>query len=74
MTFTYDKEIGLRIKAFRIQQGLSQKQLAARLQTFGCDLTRSSIAKIEVGQRHIYSLEIKAFKIILNVSYEDLFA
>lgn len=73
MTFTYDKQLGYRIKTFREQQGLSQAQLAAKLQTSGCDLTRSGLAKIEVGQRHLYSYEIKVFKTVLNVRYEDLF-
>ena len=30
-------------------------------------------AKIEVGQRHIYPDEIRHFKEILNVEYDDLF-
>ena len=38
----------------------------------GCDITRSAIAKIEVGQRHIYADEIKALKQILNVSFDDI--
>ena len=37
------------------------------------NITRSALAKIEVGQRHIYPDEIRHFKEILNVEYDDLF-
>lgn len=46
---------------------------AARLQTSGCDITRSALAKIEVGQRHLYAGEIKAIKEIFGIPYEELF-
>ena len=52
---------------------MTQEQLSARFQTNGCDLTRSAIAKIEVGQRHIYPDEIRLFAKILAVNYEMLF-
>lgn len=39
----------------------------------GCDITRSAVAKIEVGQRHLYADEIILLKDILNVSYDDIF-
>ena len=48
------------------------EQLAAQLQVRGCDITRSALAKIEVGQRHIYLDELRLLRIILNVSYDDL--
>lgn len=73
MNWSYDKEIGNRIKIFREQVPMTQDQLAAKLQTMGCDITRSCVAKIEVGQRHIYLDELKCIKEILKVSFEDLF-
>jgi len=51
---------------------MTQEQLSAQLQTNGCDMTRSALAKIEVGQRHIYPDELRLFKQLLRVSYEDL--
>ncbi|KUJ28858.1 DNA-binding protein [Christensenella hongkongensis] len=65
--------IGKQIAKFRIRASTTQEDLSAQLQTKGCDLTRSAVAKIEAGQRHIYTYEIKAIKEILKVSYEDLF-
>ena len=68
----FDRKLGQKIQQYRLAQGLTQGQLAARLQTQGCDLTRSSIAKIEVGQRRISGREIKNFCIALEISYEAL--
>lgn len=73
MNAIYEKEIGNRIRCFREDKRITQEQLAARLQVMGCDITRSAIAKIEVGQRHIYPDELKLIKEILNVSFDDLF-
>lgn len=52
---------------------MTQEQLSAKLQLLGCDITRSAIAKIEVGQRHVYPDEIKLIKEILDVSFDDMF-
>ena len=46
---------------------MTQDQLAAKLQLSGCDITRSEVAKIEVGQRHLYPDEIILIKQILKV-------
>lgn len=67
-----EKQIGKNIKYFREVAEITQDILAAKLQLNGCDITRSSIAKIEVGQRHLYPDEIIHIKNILNCSYEDL--
>lgn len=69
----YSKRMGSRLARLRQEKGLTQEQLAARLQVQGCDLTRSALAKIEVGQRHLYPDEIKALTEVLAVSYEQLF-
>lgn len=68
-----EKRIGQNIRRLRETAGLTQENLAAKLQLGGCDMTRSAVAKIEVGQRHIYPDEIILIKEILNVSYEDIF-
>lgn len=43
------------------------------MQIGGCDITRSAVAKIEVGQRHLYPDEIILLKRILNVEYDEIF-
>ena len=72
MDYSYDFVVGQRIRTAREACGLTQEQLAARLQTCGCDVTRSALAKMEVGQRHIYAIELRALRQILNIPYETL--
>lgn len=73
MNVEYEYALGQNIRRPRIQLGLTQEQVAAQLQVRGCDVTRSALAKIEVGQRHIYPDEIRLLREILKVSYDELF-
>ncbi len=73
MNNVYEKKVGNNIRIIREKCGITQEQLSAKLQLSGCDITRSAIAKIEVGQRHIYPDEIKLIKEILETSFEKIF-
>ena len=73
MNINYEKSFGQNIRKIRIEKDMTQEQLSAKLQLYGCDITRSALAKIEVGQRHLYPDEIKCIKEILGVSYDELF-
>ncbi len=68
-----EKAVGRNIRKLRERCGMTQELLATRLQLAGCDITRSAVAKIEVGQRHLYPDEIIRIKEILHVSYEEIF-
>ncbi len=68
-----EKRIGENIRGLRIKAGLTQEALAAKLQLEGCDITRSALAKIEVGQRHLYPDEIILLSSILKASYDSIF-
>ena len=57
MDYEYSKCLGAHLAKIRKDNHLTQEQLSAKLQVLGCDLTRSALAKIEVGQRHIYPAE-----------------
>jgi len=72
MDTDFEKQVGKNIRRIRECRKLTQEQLAARLQINGCDITRSALAKIEVGQRHIYIDELKLFKEILDTEYSAL--
>ena len=72
MDMGYARHVGKTIRLLRMQQKLSQEQLAAKVQLLGCDLTRSALAKIECGQRSIYPDELKALHLALNVPYDTL--
>jgi len=68
-----EKKIGGNIRRLRENLGMTQDTLAAKLQLSGCDITRSAVAKIEVGQRHLYPDEIILLRKILNTTYEAIF-
>ncbi|MGN0318837.1 MAG: helix-turn-helix domain-containing protein [Lachnospira sp.] len=73
MNVEFEKAFGDNIRRFRKYRNMTQEQLSAKLQVSGCDITRSALAKIEVGQRHLYPDEIKLIKEILDISFDDLF-
>ena len=67
-----EKKIGNNIRLLREKANMTQETLAIKLQVGGCDITRSAVAKIEVGQRHLYPDEIILIKEILDVSFDDI--
>lgn len=73
MNKNIETKVGNNIRNLREKRGMTQEVLSARLQVLGCDITRSAIAKIEVGQRHLYPDEIILIKQILGVSYDEIF-
>lgn len=73
MNIETEKIVGSNIRKLREKAGMTQDMLSAKLQISGCDITRSAVAKIEVGQRHLYPDEIILIKNILNVSYDEIF-
>lgn len=73
MNHEIEKSIGNNIRILREKSGFTQEQLSVKLQLEGCDITRSALAKIEVGQRHLYPDEILLIKKILKVAYDDIF-
>ncbi|MBE6763810.1 MAG: transcriptional regulator [Ruminococcaceae bacterium] len=52
---------------------MTQDVLSAKLQLRGCDITRSALAKMEVGQRHIYPDELLLIKEILETDFDSIF-
>lgn len=67
MNKTIESKVGDNIKVIREKRKMTQEQLATKIQLRGCDITRSAVAKIEVGQRHLYADEIILLKDILNI-------
>ena len=72
MNHEVEKKIGQNIRILREKRGMTQETLSAKLQIEGCDITRSAVAKIEVGQRHLYPDELILIKTILKANYEDI--
>lgn len=73
MNADIEKQIGNNIRTLREKAGFTQEYVATKLQLNGCDITRSAVAKIEVGQRHLYPDEIILLKEILKTTYEEIF-
>ncbi len=74
MNWDTEKKIGQNICHLRERAGMTQELLAVKMQINGCDITRSAIAKIEVGQRHLYPDEIVLLQKILGATYEEIFS
>ena len=68
-----ETRVGNNIRKIRESRGMTQDTLAAKLQLLGCDITRSAVAKIEVGQRHLYPDEIILIRKILNTTFDAIF-
>ena len=73
MNKTIEARVGSNIRTIREARGMTQDTLAAKLQLCGCDITRSAVAKIEVGQRHLYPDEIIFIRRILNTTFDAIF-
>ena len=59
---------GARVKEARKRMGLSQENLAARLQLEGVIIERDSVSRIEIGTRFVADYELFVLCKILNVS------
>ena len=68
-----ETKVGSNIRTIRESKGMTQDTLAAKLQLLGCDITRSAVAKIEVGQRHLYPDYIILIRKILNTTFDAIF-
>ena len=73
MNFQIEKRVGNNLRRIRESRNMTQNEASAKLQLEGCDITRSALAKIEVGQRHLYPDEIILLKQIYDVSYDEIF-
>ncbi len=64
--------VGNNIKKYRLELGMSQKDLSDRLETYAIYICRGSISRIESHERTVTDFELRAMAQILKVSIEDL--
>lgn len=64
--------IGQNIKSIRKLKKIKQVEIVRQIQLMGVDITRESFVKMERGIQHIYASQLKALKIVLDTSYEEL--
>ena len=60
------------LKVYRIKKGLTQSQLAAKLQTLNINIDQQMISKIEKNNRIVTDYELLSICRILGVTAEEL--
>lgn len=64
--------ISQRLIELRREKGLSQRDLAEKLQLAGYDMDKNVITRIETNKRYVTDIELKALTEIFQVSYDYL--
>lgn len=73
ITFNENKNIiYMQLRRIRKEKGLSQQEMAARLQIMGINIDQQMISKIEHNQRMVTDYELACLCKILNVDPKDL--
>ena len=62
------------LRAAREAKGMSQNEVAAKLQLYGWDLGRTTLTKIELGERTVADCELLAMADVLGVSLDAIAA
>lgn len=63
---------GEKVASLRKQIGISQRELADRLQLAGLDIDKNAVQRIECGKRFVTDIEIVALAKVLAVGAEEL--
>ena len=63
---------GIVVARIRTAVGISQRELADRLQRDGLDVDKNAVQRIESGQRFVTDIELLHLSRVLRVSLEEL--
>lgn len=63
---------GVNISKFRKELGISQRELADKLQLIGLDVDKNAIQRIECGKRFVTDIELVSFAKIFGKTFEEL--
>ena len=63
---------GSKVAELRLQMGISQRELADRLQILGLDVDKNAIQRIEAGKRFVTDIEIVFFCKVFGRNYCEL--
>ena len=63
---------GKNISQLRTNLGISQRELADRMQLIGLDIDKNAIQRIECGKRFVTDIELCAFAKVFDISFEEL--
>lgn len=64
---------GDKVRKFRLEKQMSQKELSEKLETRAVYICRGSLSRIEQHERTVTDFELKAIAEILGVPVADLF-
>lgn len=62
------------IKLLRVKRGLSQQQVAAKMQTLGVSIDQQMISKIESNTRQVTDYELACFCLVLKTTPNEILA
>lgn len=65
--------VGKRVRQFRIEQNLSQRELSIKLETIAVYICRGSISRIEDQTRTVSDIELYGLSQVLNKPIENFF-
>ncbi len=68
-----DRNMGANLRRLRVDKGISQEKLCAELQQRGCDISRSTYSKYEVGELNIRASVIIELRKIYDCAYDEFF-
>ena len=68
-----DIPLGRNIRTIRMERNMTQTQVVRQLQLMGSEMSRSTLANIEVGRRNIKASDLKALKVLFDVDYTAFF-
>ncbi len=63
---------GKNVAKYRMDLGISQRELADRMQLVGIDLDKNAVQRIECGKRFVTDIEVIAFSKVFKISLEEL--
>lgn len=65
--------VGDNVRKFRIEKGMSQQALSAKLELMAIYVCRGSISRIEDKQRTVTDIELYGIAKVLGVSIDELY-
>lgn len=68
-----DLSIGSNLQRLRKKAGLSQEEVATKLQLMGISVSREMISQMELGHYNIRVTILLALKEIYNATFDDFF-